>query len=209
LTFGFLIGEIIRRVSGKTVGRFLADEVVKPLNLSLWIGLPQSEETRLAPLFNSKFADDEFNWFLNLHESRNGVEIPSGNGIGDGQSLAKMFAATIGEVDGTRLLQSETMERARATKTDSLSLAPNPFMPQMPQLKQRFALGYETSYAASPMLGAGSFGHSGKGGRLGFAHPESGIAVGYVCNNTTWKPFEGPDTRWVPWLKALGEIAKS
>jgi hypothetical protein len=56
------------------------------------------------------------------------------------------------------------------------------------------------------MLGDGSFGHAGAGGRLGFAHPESGTAVGYVCNNMLWDGIRGPDERWLPWTKALGEI---
>ena len=43
------------------------------------------------------------------------------------------------------------------------------------------------------MLGDGSFGHAGAGGRMGFAHPESGVAVGYVCNNMLWDGIRGPD----------------
>src|SRR5205823_14087396 len=50
LTFGWLVGEVIRRVSGKNIGRFVADELAKPLGLDLFIGLPESEESRVAPL---------------------------------------------------------------------------------------------------------------------------------------------------------------
>lgn len=212
-THGYLIGEIVRRVSGKSVGRFLADEVAKPLGLSLWIGLPLSEEGRVAPVFNSNFAGGPFIWFMNLREALV-AEIPSGNGVSDARSLARMYAALIGEVDGVRLLRRETMERARTPRTDSLPLVPYPsflrglYAPAFgkelpPPLKQRFSLGYELPYAASPMLGQGSFGQPGMGGRLGFAHPESGTAVAYVCNNTTWNAYAGPDPRWVPWLDAL------
>jgi hypothetical protein len=59
---------------------------------------------------------------------------------------------------------------------------------------------------AAPMLGEGSFGHDGAGGRIGFAHPESGTAVGYVCNNMLWDGMTGPDARWVPWTEALKAI---
>lgn len=215
-THGYLIGEIVRRVSGKSVGRFIADEIAKPLGLSLWIGLPLSEEGRVAPIFNSNFAGNPFLWFMNLREVL-AAEIPSGNGVSDARSLARMYAALIGEVDGVRLLRRETMERARAPRTDSLPLAPYPaflrglyapaFAKELPPpLKQRFALGYELPYGSSPMLGAGSFGQPGMGGRIGFAHPESGTAVAYVCNNTTWNAYAGPDPRWLPWLGALQNI---
>jgi hypothetical protein len=53
------------------------------------------------------------------------------------------------------------------------------------------------------MLGEGSFGHDGAGGRIGFAQPDTGIAVGYICNNMLWDGMSGPDDRWVPWTKAL------
>jgi hypothetical protein len=112
------------------------------------------------------------------------------------------------------------MERARTPQTDSLPLVPYPpflrglyapaFAKELPlPLKQRFSLGYELPYEASPMLGKGSFGQPGMGGRIGFAHPESGIAVGYVCNNTTWNAYAGPDPRWGPWLDALRKITEA
>lgn len=215
-THGYLIGELVRRVSGKTIGRFLADEIAQPLGLNAWIGLPLSEENRVAPIFNSNFSANPFIWFMNLREALV-AEIPSGNGVSDARSLARMYAALIGEVDGTRLLRQETMERIRAPRTDGLPLEPYPeflrglyapsFAKALPMpLKQRFGLGYELPYAASPMLGHGSFGQPGMGGRIGFAHPESGTAVAYVCNNTTWNAYAGPDPRWMPWLGALKNL---
>ncbi|WP_280428045.1 hypothetical protein [Nocardia brasiliensis] len=53
------------------------------------------------------------------------------------------------------------------------------------------------------MLGATSFGHVGTGGRIGFAHPASGTAVGYTCTDMTADVAVGPDPRWTPWLTAL------
>lgn len=218
-THGYLVGEIVRRVSGKSIGRFLADEVAKPLGLSTWIGLPLSEEGRVAPIFNSSLAGNPFIWFMNLREALV-AEIPSGNGVSDARSLARMYAALIGEVDGVRLLRPETMERARAPRTDSLPRVPYPpflrglYSPAFskdlpPPLKQRFSLGYELPYEASPMLGPGSFGQPGMGGRIGFAHPESGTAVAYVCNDTTWNAYAGPDPRWIPWLDALKGVVEA
>ncbi len=238
VTYGYLVGEVIRRVSGKTPGRFLADEIAKPLDLELWIGLPESEEHRVAPHFsdrpqltleqwkqliagfgidiNSRMAQTMVHGIVGTNEaieminSRDGhaAEIPAANMIGNARSLARMYAATIGEVDGVRLLKRETMERARQPQTDGLK-APGDFAKLPNPDPQRLGLGYELNRGIEPMLGQGSFGHAGAGGRMGFAHPESGIAVGYVCNNMLWDGIRGPDDRWLPWTEALNEIVRS
>jgi len=235
VTYGYLVGEVIRRVSGKMPGQFLADEIAKPLALDLWIGLPQDKEHRVAPHFSDRPSVTLEQWSGLLKgfgidtESRVGqammhmitgtdeaieminrpeghaAEIPAANMIGDARSLARMYAATIGEVDGVRLLKRETMERARRPQTDGLK-GPGDFAKLPNPDPQRLALGYELNRGIEPMLGEGSFGHAGAGGRMGFAHPESGIAVGYVCNNMLWDGVRGPDERWLPWTKALNEI---
>ncbi len=235
VTYGYLVGELIRRVSGKTPGRFLADEIAKPLDLELWIGLPASQEHRVAPHFsdrpqltleqwkqlmagfgidiNSRMSQAMIHGIIGTGEAiemmnqREGhaAEIPAGNMIGNAASLARMYAATIGEVDGVRLLKPETMERARKVQTDGLK-PPGDFSKLPNPDPQRLGLGYEINRRNTPMMGEGSFGHAGAGGRMGFAHPESGIALGYVCNNMLWDGIRGPDDRWLPWTKALNEI---
>jgi CubicO group peptidase (beta-lactamase class C family) len=234
VTYGYLVGEVIRRVSGKMPGRFFADEVAGPLGLQMWIGLPASEEGRVAPHFSDRQAltveqwkpllagfgidvdsriartmmhmlvsTDEAIQMINRREGH-AAEIPAANMIGDAASLARMYAATIGDVDGVRLLARATMERARTPQTDGLK-SPGDFAKLPNGDPQRLALGYELSRRAEPMLGAGSFGHAGAGGRMGFAHPESGVAAGYVCNAMLWDGISGPDARWVPWTAALRE----
>jgi CubicO group peptidase (beta-lactamase class C family) len=234
LTFGHLVGEVIRRASGRTVGRYFAEEIAQPLHLDLWLGLPENEEEHVSRIFTTLqeasseqqlamlrsagidteerivkvmvgggFDGESINRFLNSRPGHAG-EIPSGNGIGNARSLAKMYAATIGEVDGVRLLQSASVDRARIPQTDTLT-SPAPFDKLPMQHPLRFALGYELERSGVPMLGDTSFGHSGAGGRLGFAHPASGTAVGYVCNNAAWNYMAGPDARWIPWTEALKE----
>jgi CubicO group peptidase (beta-lactamase class C family) len=235
ITYGYLVGEIIRRVSGKTPGRFVADEIAGPLKLDLWIGLPAREEDRVAPqvsarpdgtveqitaLFKGLGMDLEDRTVRTLmaavasmgeaqtllnSPAGHAAEIPAGNGVANARSLARMYAATIGDVDGARLLNKETIERARKPRTDNLP--PPPALAKLPPAP-RFGLGYELSRMVVPMLGEGSFGHAGAGGRLGFAHPESGIAVAYVSSRMDWDGISGPDARWVPWLAALTEIAR-
>lgn len=234
ITYGFLVGEVIRRISGKSCGRFFADEIARPLGLELWIGLPADQEHRVAPHFAGapqikpeqwpailqaagidletgltltlletfKVTDDAIFTVMNARPGHE-AEVPAGNGIGNARSLAKMYAAIIGEVDGIRLLSAGAMERAREPQTASLA-APGDLGKLVRVEPQRLALGFELARAPEPMLGPGSFGHAGAGGRMGFAHPESGVAVAYVCNNMLWNALE-PDARWVGWTKALRE----
>ena len=80
--------------------------------------------------------------------------------------LIQSFLGCIGEIDGVRLLTRETMERARESQNERLG-APASLMPLVGQGPQRFGLGFELPRAIEPILGAGSFGHAGAGGRHG------------------------------------------
>ena len=234
VTYGYLVGEVIRRVTGKMPGRFFADEIAGPLGLSLWIGLPQAQEHRVAPHFSRRPAMTLEQWTMlfkglgidlddrvaqtMLHmvvgtgeaialinsPQGHAAEIPAANMIGDAASLARMYAATIGAVDGVRLLKPETVARAMRPQIEGLT-APGAFAKLPSPSPLRYGLGYQLTRAFAPMLGEGSFGHDGAGGRIGFAHPGSGIAVGYVCNNMLWDGMSGPDARWLPWTAALRE----
>jgi len=232
VTYGFLAGEVIRRITGKTPGTFFAEEIAKPLGLDFWIGLPADRESRVAqhipqkaldfrglmtaagvsdkdPVMSEIFAGfeaitDAVN-FINTPEGH-ACELPAANGIATARALAKMYAATIGTIDGKRLIGEATVNRARKTRTKDL-----PQLPAMAHLPkppgEGFGLGFELGNPVSPMLGDGSFGHTGAGGRLGFAHPEYGVAAGFACNSMLWDNMR-PDPRW-SWLNPLLEIVKS
>jgi CubicO group peptidase (beta-lactamase class C family) len=101
--------------------------------------------------------------------------LPASNGIATADGLARVYASLIGEVDrGARLFTPETMRLARTER----SSGPDRVL----VISTRFGLGYMLHGSASPLLSEGSFGHPGRGGALGFADPESGIAFGYVTN---------------------------
>ena len=234
VTFGTLAGELIRRVDGRTPGRFVAEEIAGPLGLDLWIGLPESEEPRRAPHFNhgpqltipqmramlaglgidveGRLARTYLSTFeaveatlplINTRREWRVAELPAGNGIGNAEALARYYAALIGEVDGVRLLGEAAMRRAREPQEVSRR-PPAEFAALARDGGQTFGLGFELASAPRPMLGAGGFGHSGAGGRLGYANPEAGVAVGYACN-TMLNNLAGPDVRWVGWTRALEE----
>ena len=237
ITYGYLIGELVRRVDGRSIGRFVAGEISAPLKLDLWIGLPAPEEPRVARQFSRRpnGTVEQITAFfraagvdlgnrvvrtiisvvagteeaMRILDSREGhaAEIPAGNALSDARSLARMYAATISEIDGVRLLNKDTVARARVPRNDGLN-APEPLSKFPPFAPQRFGLGYMLTRFANPMLGETSFGHDGAGGRVGFADPESGFAVAYLCNNMSWDALAGPDPRWMPWLSALSDLAK-
>lgn len=230
VTYGFLAGEVIRRVTGKSAGRCFADEIAGPLGLDFWIGLPAAEQARVAPhipqparpfreVFKAAGVDIDHPVmaeilagfdaitdtvdYVNTPEGR-AAELPAANGVASARALAKMYAACIGDIDGIRLLKPETVAAARLSRTKGLAvLPPMAKLPRPPG--EGFGLGFELPNPPNPMLGIGSFGHAGAGGRLGFAHPESGIAAGFAGNAMLWDNV-GPDPRWL-WLKPLQDIA--
>jgi CubicO group peptidase (beta-lactamase class C family) len=230
ITYGSLLDGLARRVAGKSVSRLFEEEIRAPLGLDFWIGLPAEEDARVAPHFQAgpdltaeqitalmagmgidvttRLARVVLLSFQHTGElivsmnNRAGraAQLPAGNGVANAASLAKMYAAMIGEVDGVRLLAPETVEKARTLRTGGMSPAGDLGKLQF-GMPQQYGLGYEFPRDVLPMLGAGSFGHAGAGGRIGFAHPESGVAAAYVANTMLTVPT-GPDPRW-SWMEEL------
>jgi CubicO group peptidase (beta-lactamase class C family) len=224
ITYGSLLNEVVRRVTGKSVAKVLAEEIAGPLGLDFWIGLPEAEEPRVAPHFQTapglddaqltafiagmgidvetRLAKVVLNSFkhtgelienMNNREAR-AAEVPAGNGIADARSLAKMYAAMIGEVDGVRLINPETLAKACTLRTGAM-VPPGDFAKLQFGAPMHYGLGFEFAREVNPMVGAGSFGHAGAGGRIGFANPEAGVAAAYVANTMLTVPA-GPDPRW-------------
>lgn len=207
-TYSWLTGELVRRVTGRPVGEWIADEIARPLGADLWVGLPDAAAARagrLGPIEPAPAGAGGAGG-LRMRPKRNVAEayadpdsltrrafgaidplpdendpayraaaLPASNGIATADGLARFYAALIGEVDGgRRLFEPATVSLARG----EVSAGPDRVL----VVGTRFGLGYMLHGAASPLLGPGSFGHPGRGGALGFADPESGLAFGYVTN---------------------------
>jgi CubicO group peptidase (beta-lactamase class C family) len=200
-SYGWLTGEIVRRVTGRTIGRFFADEIAGPLGLDWWIGLPESEEPRLATLLpppppedpelrelmdavmapgtmtgdamtgpsNLFHYDDMWNT-RQLHAA----ELPSSNGIASAHAIARLYAATVGDVDGHRVLSAATVARATEVESDGND--------RVIGVPEQFGLGFSLGPGLPPACGADAFGHPGAGGSLGFADPEARLGFGYAMN---------------------------
>ncbi|MEV0528343.1 serine hydrolase domain-containing protein [Streptomyces sp. NPDC050439] len=203
-TYGWLTGELVRRVTGRSLGEFVSAEIAGPLGLGLWVGLPSAEAGRVGRLGRIEAAGAAGG--LRVRPKRDVAEayadpasltrrafaaitpepdendpayraavLPASNGVATAGGLARFYASLIGSVDGAaRLFRPDTVELARA----EASSGPDRVL----IVNTRFGLGYMLHGGASPLLGPGSFGHPGRGGALGFADPESGVAFGYVTN---------------------------
>jgi CubicO group peptidase (beta-lactamase class C family) len=215
-TYGWLVGEVIRRITGKTVGQFFADEVAGPLGLELWIGLPDEHQPRVAPLQyfeqpkdpNMAALMDQFmgpdtmlgkaltapggalaGAVWNLPEVR-AAEIPAANGVGTARSIARMYAALTGTVEGGPAEALLTPAQVAAASTTQTS-GPDAVL----FMETTFGLGFMTSSLFAPYGGPASFGHAGAGGSLGFTDPEHGIGFGYVMNKMQQNLSGDPRTR--------------
>jgi CubicO group peptidase (beta-lactamase class C family) len=221
VTYGNLVGEVVRRIDGRSLGTFFAEEIARPLGLDLFIGLPESEEARVAPLVGTLGSlgggeddgggggmDVETRASLealigpdsmlgkalsvngaftrigdtpapggNVFNSRavHAAELPAANGITDARSLARMYAACIGEVDGVRLMSEARMRDAATQRTSGPNIV-------ILNMDLQFGLGYFVRSSLIQLGGPASFGHAGAGGSLGWADPDAGLACGYVMN---------------------------
>jgi CubicO group peptidase (beta-lactamase class C family) len=204
LTYGYLVGEVVRRVTGRTIGEQLRTDVAEPLGLDFWIGLPEALEPRVAPIVGSitgagldpdtralldqfvgpstvlgralsgggAFADHDNLWNTRAVHA---AEIPAAGGIADARSVARLYAACIGEVDGIRLLSPDQLAVATTQRTHGPDVV-------ILNLDLQFGLGF---MVPSSLLGSGgprSFGHFGAGGSMGWADPDAQLAFGYVMN---------------------------
>ncbi|MEU4805026.1 serine hydrolase domain-containing protein [Actinosynnema sp. NPDC023587] len=235
VTYGFLVGEVVRRITGKSLGAFFADEVAAPLGLSAWIGLPEEHEDRVSPLhYAAPFSVEELLdgmikatgldadtvtawvnavWGADSVQARAGelggaldhtsayfttrawraAEFPAANMIADANSIARMYAATVSDVDGVRLLNPPAVERMTEIQTDKTLMHGLPPGLDIPADRSfNMSLGFWRACPPMPMLGTGSFGHPGSGGSIGFADPDAGVGFAYVTN--LWN-FRADDPR--------------
>ncbi len=209
LNFGWTVGELVRRVSGKSLGTFFRDEVTAPLGAEFWIGAPESVEPRIAPMrmympqpgdapseFMQKvMMDPKSISSLSLlngggfdPNSRecHAAEIGGAGGISNARGLAGIYAplACGGSLGKVKLVDARQLARmgevSVATNQDATLLIPT-----------RFALGFMKSMdnrrrangdRDSAVLSSTAFGHVGAGGSIGFADPAEGLSFGYSMN---------------------------
>ena len=202
LTYGWLVGEVVRRISGKSLGTFFRDEVALPLGLDFHIGVDPKLHGRIATMYTADVPIDiaqqleqrqqevqermspelraarENISIVGAHNSEawRTAEIPAANGHSDARSLARVYGALAcgGNVDGVDVLSPESIARA----TTEQAAGPDAMLPN----PTRFALGFWLTRDGNMGPNPRNFGHPGAGGSLGFADPDRRIGFGYVMN---------------------------
>jgi CubicO group peptidase (beta-lactamase class C family) len=211
LTFGYLVGEVVRRVSGRSLGAFFRDEVAGPLGLDFWIGLPEEHEARVAPtipaappgpgdavpsFYVAALTDpasvqglviaNNGGYMLLPGESdsraAHAAELGAVGGITNGRGLAGMYAPLA--LGGAPLVGA-----AQLAVMGAVSSATS--VDAVVLVPSRFALGFvkSTDNRHLPpadregiLLTEEAFGHSGMGGSIGFADPRARLSFGYTMN---------------------------
>lgn len=201
MTYGWLAGEIVRRVDGRRIGPFVQEEICGPLGADIFIGLPAALEPRVAEQLGPKVGPDPSATAAlppaalmavanpaqdpeapNRRAWR-AAEIPAASGQATALGLARLYAAlgAGGTLDGVSVLSPDTMRRMTTPATSNGRA--DMFLGFVDSWGMGLALNTPGIYGPNPR----AFGHSGWGGAFGCADPDAEIAIGYVCNQM------GPD----------------
>lgn len=190
VSLGHLAGEPLRRVDGRRVGKFVAEEIAGPLNVPFYIGLPDSEDHRVAEMIEGPKASD---WLARLlaspyphsclnpslrptapnHRAWRAAEIPGANGHADARALATIYGSMVGA--NPPLISRHGLAEATRTRFDGVDASDG-----VPSV---YGAGFrlrDPCYGAK--ASAHSFGHTGWGGTLAFADPDARLGFAYVTS---------------------------
>ncbi|WP_405933210.1 serine hydrolase domain-containing protein [Streptomyces sp. NBC_00827] len=221
ITFGHLVGEVVRRVSGLLPGAFLEREVTGPLGIDFTIGLPEKESGRAAELVHPRAAPTSeqaavyaqlapaalaalTNPIVGATEANTpqwrAAEIPAANGHGTARAIAALYGifAGRGSYGSREVLSPQAAERVREGQGSCRDLVLGAGFEYETEIGLGLWLsGPNGSYGPNPR----AFGHDGFGGSCGLADPEAGISLGYVMNRMG--PHIADDPRKMALVDAL------
>ena len=205
INFGWTVGELVRRVSGKSLGTFFREEVAEKTGAKFWIGLPESEKVHIAPIrqyapkpddqpseFVIKLMTDPESiqhksfmnsggWDFNDRKSQ-AAEIGGGGGLSNARGQVAWYtelATNSGKLVSSDRLAAMSMV-STATQRDATLLIPTRFASGF--MKSMDNRGLRLGPGTSAIIGEKAFGHVGAGGSIGFADPECGLAFSYTMN---------------------------
>ena len=195
MTFGWLTSELIMRVTRKSLGTFFREEVGDQHEIDFFIGLPESEDHRVAELvpFDIVRSENSEQQQIELTDAQKSqrnsagtldiqntkawrqAEIPSANGQGNAGGLAKLYSLIVPEDNSLKLLKDDTVNQMTTMQIEGRDL--------VLAVQVRWGVGFilnKHKIIYGPVEGA--FGHSGYGGSCAFGDPENKIGVSYVMN---------------------------
>ena len=192
MTYGWLTSELIIRITGKTLGNYFKDEIGDPNQIDFHIGLPESEEYRVAEMVPFPKEKNESNNHPNdaqiasgrgpnllKHQNSRGwraAEIPSANGQGCASAIAKLYSLVVTDEKEIKILNDSTintMTKERITNRDLVLDVVTRWGSGFIMNMHKVIYGPEEA----------SFGHSGWGGSCGFGDPNNKLGISYVMNN--------------------------
>ncbi len=211
-TYGWLVGEVIRRVSGRSVGTYLREEIADPLGLDLWIGLPEDQEGRVARLISMMPEGLSVDALADPGEDP--VLQMMAQFLGPDSMLGRALFAPGGALTDMDIFNSRAMRAAEVPAANGVSdarslarlyascigevdglrvLTPEQLDRATTQLTEgpntvlmgmdiQFGLGFMLHSSLVALGGTKSFGHFGAGGSVGWADPEAELAFGYIMN---------------------------
>ena len=193
MTFGWLTTELIKRVTGKTLGVYFREEIGNDRDIDFYIGLPESEENRVAEMIPFSKEDNNLNENAepndaqkasgsgpNLLKPQNtrawrAAEIPSANGQGSAYGLAKLYSLIVPSDPSLKILKDSTVDAMTRSRIEGRDMV----------------LGVVTRWGAGFIMNKHkviygpveeSFGHSGFGGSCAFGDPKNKLGISYVMN---------------------------
>ncbi len=205
VNFGWTVGQLVRLVSGKSLGQFFADEVAGPTGADFWIGIPDDFDRPIAPIipYAPKEGDalsdftvkvltepqslqslsflNHGGWHMNDPQAHR-AEIGGAGGIANARGQVAMYTP-LAMNDGSLVSPDRVAAMGRvsvATSMDATLLVPSRFASGF--MKSMDNRAFPQGDQASAIIGDGAFGHVGAGGSIGFADPECGLAFSYTMN---------------------------
>jgi len=196
LSYGFILGELVQRVTGAPVREVLRAELLGPLGLdNSYLGLPPAQWHRHVPVSGRGPAEAVTQLMINRRATRQAV-IPAASVSATASDLARLYHALLagGSLDGVRVLRPETIRQATTPTSDG---AVDQYLKLPVRWSEGFQLGGER--AASARVGGGpgpmgslasraTFGHNGSYVCIGWADPERDVAVGYLTARLVSRP---------------------
>ena len=193
LNFGYINGEILRRVDGRPIGQFLQDEICKPLHSNdIFLGVPDSELRRVAVLKDAppapaaydasmvgEPAGSEVAKYFNRIEVQKAA-IPASGGIMSARGLARHYAmlANWGELDGVRILPEARIRAGIELQSFEWD--------EIYRVRVRRSLGWRRGSDCGPLASPEAFGHVGGGGSFGYADPARRLGIAVAKNYFTY-----------------------
>lgn len=221
---GFIQDEIVRKMTGKTLGAMWREKIAEPLSLDAWIGLPESEFHRVAHLYPGKQdkSDIENAFYGELHKpdslvrraffSQQGMHsvremneprawqggFPAMGGVGTAAAVAKFYQAACGAIDLFSPRVMEWMSAVRCSGNDMVLQTPTAFSCGF-QFDPVDGFGRKERHHYG--LSRRAFGHPGAGGSHAFGDPELGLSFAYVMNHMELSPL--PKAKCLDMIKAI------